>query len=114
MYLTNSFCKEWIRRCKERDFLNNQQILMLLFAFLLHSQSPFGGAFLFLCVVYTQLFFEFLKLHFKPFEYGHAVNAQPELSFLLRISLYGCRRVVCPELFPVLFRIEPSLELYGL
>lgn len=77
MYLTNSFCKEWIRRCKERDFLNNQQILMLLFAFLLYSQSPFGGVFLFLGAAYTQFFFEFLKLHSEPFKYRHTVNTQP-------------------------------------
>ena len=91
MYLSNSFCKEWIRRYKERDFLNNQQILMLLFAFLLHSQSSFGGAFLFLGAAYTQFFFELLKLHFEPFEYGYAVNAQPEFSLLLRVPLHGCR-----------------------
>ncbi len=62
---------------------------MQLFAFLLHSQSLFGCAFLFLGVSYTQFFFEFLKLHSEPFEYGHTVNAQPEFPFLLRISLYG-------------------------
>lgn len=64
---------------------------MLLFVFLLHSQSPFGGAFLFLGAAYTQFFFEFLKLHFKPFEYGHTVNAQPKFSLLLRVPLHGCR-----------------------
>jgi len=63
----------------------------LIFYYALHPQSPFGYVFLFLGVAYTQFLFELLKLHFKPFKYRHSVNAQPELSFLLRISLYGCR-----------------------
>ena len=65
-------------------------------------------------MAYIQFFFEFLKLHSEPFKYRHTVNTQPELSFLLRVPLYGCRRVLRPELLVVLLRIEPAFEPYGL
>ncbi len=57
----------------------------------LYSQSPLWFVFFFWGVAYAQFFFEFLKLHFKPFEYWYSVNAQPEFPILLRVSLYGCR-----------------------
>ena len=81
-----------------------------LFFITFYNLNPLFGLFSsFLGVAYTQLFFEFLKLHFEPFEYGHAVNAQPEFPFLLRVPLHGCRRVLRPELLLVFLRIEPSL-----
>ena len=86
----------------------------LIFYYVLYPQSSFRSVLFFLGVAYTQLFFEFLKLHSEPFEYGHVVNAQPEFSFLLRVLLHGCRRVLRPELLLVFLRIEPSLELHGL
>ncbi len=86
----------------------------LIFYYVLYPQSSFRSVLFFLGVAYTQLFFEFLKLHSEPFEYGHVVNAQPEFSFLLRVLLHGCRRVLRPELLLVFLRIEPSFELHGL
>ena len=86
----------------------------LFFYYVLQSQPSFRFVLFFLGVAYTQLFFEFLKLHFEPFEYGYAVNAQPEFSLLLRVPLHGCRRGLRPELLLVFLRIEPSLELHGL
>ena len=81
-------------RCKS---MKNNQInsvkAILIFSFLVfYNLNPLLGVFSsFLGVAYTQLFFEFLKLHFEPFEYGHTVNAQPEFSLLLRVPLQGCR-----------------------
>lgn len=86
----------------------------LIFYYVLQSQSSFRFILFLLGVAYTQFFFEFQKLHFEPFEYGHAVDAQPEFPFLLRVPFHGCRRVLRPELLPVLLRIEPALELHGL
>ncbi len=54
----------------------------LIFFITFYNLNPlFGFVLFFLGVAYTQLFFEFLKLHFEPFKYGHAVNAQPEFPF---------------------------------
>lgn len=57
----------------------------------LYSQLSLGPVFLFWSVAYTQLFLKLFKFHLEPFKYRHSVNAQPELSFLLRIPLYCCR-----------------------
>lgn len=53
-----------------------------------YNLNPLFGLFSSFEVLLTLSFFEFLKLHSKPFKYRHTVNAQPEFSFLLRISLY--------------------------
>lgn len=63
----------------------------LFFYYVLQSQPSFRFVLFFLGVAYTQLFFELFKFHLEPFKYRHSVNAQPELSFLLRIPLYCCR-----------------------
>ena len=95
------------------QFINNQNCTFIFYQEL-YFQPSFRSVLFFLGVAYTQLLFEFLKLHSEPFEYGHAVNAQPEFPILLRASLYGCRRVVCLKLLLVFLRIEPAFEPYGL
>lgn len=67
----------------------------------LYSKLSLGPVFLFWSVAYTQLFLKLFKFHLEPFKYRHSVNAQPELSFLLRIPLYCCRWICRSELLPV-------------
>lgn len=80
----------------------------------LYSQLSLGPVFLFWSVAYTQLFLKLFKFHLEPFKYRHSVNAQPELSFLLRIPLYCCRWICRSELLPVFPWMQFSPEPYGL
>ena len=40
MYILPILLQKWIRRCKEKDFLNNQQILMMFFSSIIFGVYP--------------------------------------------------------------------------